>query len=138
MTSHRIRARTTALALMLLALATACVRHPQTEDEEPGIKADPIHIHVRNENFLDMNVFVIVNGVSRRLGTVTGNGSGDFTVDWGITIGQSIAIQAVPIGGRGSANSGQLSIGLGQMIDFTVAPVLRQSTVSVHEPPRDD
>ena len=121
---------------MLLALAPACVRHPQTEDDqEASVKADPIHIHVRNENFLDMNVFVIVNGVSRRLGTVTGNGAGDFTVDWGITIGQSIAIQAVPIGGRGSANSGQLSIGLGQVIDFTVAPVLRQSTVSVHEPP---
>ena len=121
---------------MFLAPAAGCVRHPQTEDDQQAsVKADPIHIHVRNENFLDMNVYVIVNGVSRRLGTVTGNGAGDFTVDWGITIGQSISIQAVPIGGRGSANSGQLSIGLGQVIDFTVAPVLRQSTVSVHEPP---
>ncbi len=136
MTSHRIRAHSTALALIFLALASACVRHPQTEDDpQASVRAEPIHIHVRNENFLDVNVFVIVNGVSRRLGTVTGNGARDFTVDWGITIGQSIAIQAVPIGGRGSANSGQLSIGLGQVIDFTVAPVLRQSTVSVHEPP---
>lgn len=135
MTSFRFRFRTTALALMLLALATACIRHPETEDDEPQQRADPIHVHVRNENFLDVNVFMIVNGVSRRLGTVTGNGSGDFNVDWGITIGQSISLQAVPIGGRGSANSGQLSIGLGQVIDFTVAPVLRQSTVTVHEPP---
>jgi hypothetical protein len=135
MTSLRFSSRTTALALMLLALATACLRHPSTEDDQPQEKAEPIHVHVRNENFLDMNVYMIVNGVSRRLGTVTGNGAGDFTVDWGITIGQSIALQAVPIGGRGSANSGSLSIGLGQVIDFTVAPVLRQSTVSVHEPP---
>jgi hypothetical protein len=119
----------------MLALATACNRHPQTEDDQPLEKAEPIQVHVRNENFLDVNVFMIVNGVSRRLGTVTGNGSGDFKVEWGITVGQSIALQAVPIGGRGSANSGQLSIGLGQVIDFTVAPVLRQSTVSVHEPP---
>jgi hypothetical protein len=129
MTSFRFRSRSIALALMLLALAAACSRHPETEDDQPQVKPDPILVHVRNENFLDVNV------VSRRLGTVTGNGAGDFTVDWGITIGQSIALQAVPIGGRGSANSGQLSIGLGQMIDFTVAPVLRQSTVSVHEPP---
>jgi hypothetical protein len=135
MTSFRFRSRSIALALTALALASACSRHPQAEDEQPLIKPDPIHVHVRNENFLDVNVFMVVNGVSRRLGTVTGNGSGDFTVDWGITIGQSIALQAVPIGGRGSANSGQLSIGLGQMIDFTVAPVLRQSSVSVHEPP---
>ena len=135
MTSLHFRSRTTALALMLLALATACVRHPETEDDEPPEKAEPIQVHVRNENFLDVNVFMIVNGASRRLGTVTGNGSGDFKVEWGITVGQSIALQAVPIGGRGSANTGQLSIGLGQVIDFTVAPVLRQSTVSVHEPP---
>ncbi|HEY2163791.1 MAG TPA: hypothetical protein VGH04_07375 [Gemmatimonadaceae bacterium] len=135
MTSFRFRSRSTALAMVLLALAAACSRHPQTEDEEPLVKPDPIHVHVRNENFLDVNVFMIVNGASRRLGTVTGNGSGDFTVDWGITIGQSIALRAVPIGGSGSANTGQLSIGLGEMIEFTVAPVLRQSTVSVHEPP---
>ena len=135
MTSPRFRSRSTVLALMLLALATACVRHPETEDDQPQEKAPPILVHVRNENFLDMNVFMIVNGVSRRLGTVTGNGSGDFTVDWGITVGQSIALQAIPIGGRGSANTGNLSVGLGQVIEFTVAPVLRQSTVSVHEPP---
>ena len=118
MASFRFRSRSTALALMVMALAAACSRHPETEDDQPQVK-----------------VFMVVNGVSRRLGTVTGNGAGDFTVDWGITIGQSIALQAVPIGGRGSANSGQLSLGLGQMIEFTVAPVLRQSTVTVHEPP---
>ena len=133
MPSLRLPSRS--IALLLVALATACLRHPATEDDQPQEKAEPIHVHVRNENFLDMNVYMIVNGVSRRLGTVTGNGAGDFTVDWGITIGQSIALQAVPIGGRGSANSGSLSIGLGQMIEFTVAPVLRQSTVTVHEPP---
>jgi hypothetical protein len=138
MTSHRLRAHTTVLALALLTLASACVRHPGTEDDQPTPKADPILVHVRNENFLDVNVFVVVSGVSRRLGTVTGNGSGDFSIDWGLGLGQSITLTAVPIGGRGSANSGQLSIGLGQVIDFTVAPVLRQSTVSVHEPPRDD
>src|SRR5215475_523513 len=131
MSSH-VRFRTTALALGLFALA--CLRHPQTGDDQPVEKADPIHIHVRNENFLDMNVYLVISGVNRRLGTVTGNGAGDFTVDWGITVGQSFSLLAVPIGGRGSANSGSLSIGLGQMIDFTVAPVLRQSTVSVHEP----
>jgi hypothetical protein len=139
MTSHRFRARTTALALTLLTLASACVRHPETEDDQgPAPKGEPILVHVRNENFLDVNVFVIVSGVSRRLGMVSGNGSSDFSIDWGLTVGQSIALQAIPIGGRGSANSGQLSIGLGQVIDFTIAPVLRQSTVSVHEPPRDD
>jgi hypothetical protein len=137
MTHNHSRARTSALALMLLTtLASACVRHPETEDDqEPQQKADPIPVHVRNENFLDMNVFVIVSGVSRRLGTVVGNSAGDFSIDWGISIGQTISLRAVPIGGRGSASTGSLSVGFGQMIDFVVAPVLTQSTVSVHEPP---
>lgn len=133
MTSRPYRARAIALSLLLLA-ASACIRHPKGEEEEP-VKAPPILVHVRNENFLDVNVFVVVSGVSRRLGTVSGNSAGDFSIDWGLTVGQSITIQAIPIGGRGSASSGPLSVGLGQMIDFTVAPVLRQSTVSVHEPP---
>ncbi len=137
MTSYQFRTRTTAFALLLLTtLASACVRHPETEDDqEPQQKADPIAVHVRNENFLDMNVFVVVSGLNRRLGTVTGNSSGDFSIDWGISVGQSISLRAIPIGGRGSASTGSLSIGVGQMIDFVVAPVLNQSTVSVHEPP---
>lgn len=133
MTSRTNRARAIALSLLFLA-ASACVRHPQGEEDEAE-KRPPILVHVRNENFLDVNVYVVVSGVSRRLGTVSGNSAGDFSIEWGLTIGQSITLNAIPIGGRGSATSGPLSIGLGQMIDFTVAPVLRQSTVSVHEPP---
>jgi hypothetical protein len=121
--------------MMLLTLAAGCTRHPQTDDDEPLPKAEPIAVHVKNENFLDMNVYVVVGGVNRRLGTVSGNGSGDFLVDWGITVGQSISLRAIPIGGRGSASTGSLNIGPGQEIDFVVAPVLNQSTVSVHEPP---
>src|SRR5689334_7156514 len=96
MTSRTHRARAAALALLVLA-ASACFRHPAGEDEESPAKGPPVLVHVRNENFLDMNVFLVVSGVSRRLGTVSGNGSGDFTVDWGITIGQSIIVQAIPI-----------------------------------------
>lgn len=133
MTSRTSQARAVALSLLLLA-ASACVRHPQGDEDAPE-KGPPVLVHVHNENFLDVNVYLVVSGVSRRLGTVSGNSTGDFSVDWGLTVGQSITIQAIPIGGRGSASTGPLSIGMGQMIDFTVAPVLRQSTVSVHEPP---
>ena len=35
-------------------------------------------MHVKNENFLDMNVAVVASGVSRRLGQVTGNSSARF------------------------------------------------------------
>ncbi len=138
MPSFRIRARTTALALALLTVASACARHPETEDDEPLPRMDPIAVHVRNENFLDMNVYAVVGGMSRRLGTVVGNSSGDFSIDFAQSQGQSISLRAIPIGGAGSASTGSLNVGPGQAIEFRIAPVLRQSAAAVTEPPRDD
>ena len=72
---------------------------------------------------------------SRRLGTVTGNSTARFMIDWSATVGQPIVMSAIPIGGGGRAAASQpLSVGYGQMIYFTVASVLRQSTASVGDP----
>ena len=46
--------------------------------------------YVCNENFLDVNVYANVGSASRRLGMVTGNSAGDFTIDWSASIGQPI------------------------------------------------
>ena len=98
-------------------------------------RSEPIPVHVKNENFLDMNIAVVVSGVSRRLGNVVGNGSGDFKIDGNLALGQTIYLTATPIGGRGQAVSGGLSVGPGQMIEFTVASTLRQSTATVRDAP---
>lgn len=120
-------------ALISFAAVAGCSRaHADTGEEEA--RPDPIAIHVRNENFLDMNVSVVANGVSRRLGTVTGNSSGDFKIAWSVANGMPITLTATPIGGRGIATSGALSVGVGQMIDFKIAATLRQSVGIVREP----
>jgi hypothetical protein len=81
-----------------------------------------------------MNVYVVVSGVARRLGTVTGNSTGDFKIGWSVASGQSIVLRAVPIGGNGSVTSQALSVGEGQEIDFKIASTMRQSTAIVREP----
>jgi hypothetical protein len=116
----------------LVVFLAACSRNKQNDDFYP--RMEPIPIHVRNENFLDMNVAVVSNGVSRRLGMVAGNSTGDFKVDWAVANGQGIILTATPIGGRGQANSGALSVAPGQVVDFKIGSVLRQSTASVHDP----
>jgi hypothetical protein len=114
--------------------SAACARGKSSATEELEPRPDPIPVHVKNENFLDMNVAVVVNGQSRRLGTVAGNGNGNFTINWTVANGQTLVLTASPIGGRGSASSGQLNVSVGQVIDFKIASVLRQSVASVHDP----
>jgi len=124
--------RTHAL-LVCLAAAAACA-HKNSPDSEPGPEQDPVEVHVKNENFLDMNVSVVVSGAARRLGTVSGNAVATFSVAWSVANGNLIAITATPIGGRGQASTGSLNVNPGQVIEFRVGSVLRQSTVLVHDP----
>src|SRR5207244_3439010 len=97
-------------------------------------RTEPIPIHVKNENFLDVNIAVVANGVSRRLGQVSGNGTGDFKINWSVANGQSVAVSATPIGGSSRYQSPGLNIRPGQMIEFRVGSVLRQSSAIVREP----
>jgi hypothetical protein len=130
MRSHPIRAR---VALLFLVATAACARQVQT-GPEIDTRPEPIPVHVKNDNFLDMNIAVVASGVSRRLGNVVGNGSADFTIDGALAVGRTIYLTATPIGGRGQGVSGGLSVGPGQMIDFTVGSQLRQSIATVHDP----
>lgn len=117
---------------VLLVAAVAC-SHGKP-GAPPAPRPDPILVHVKNENFLDMNIAVVVSGVSRRLGQVTGNSSGDFKIDYMMTVGQSITIIGTPIGGQGIASSGALNVSEGQMIEFHIGSTLRQSTATVRNP----
>ncbi len=128
----RTRARLVVLALIVLG---ACAHNQSAEmDMEDEPDHEPIRVHVRNENFLDMNISVVSSGIARRLGQVTGNGVGDFTIAYSVANGQSIAVRATPIGGSGSYTSPNLSVGGGQMVEVRLAASLRQSTTVVREP----
>jgi len=128
----RLTRRSIACVALAASIITGGCRTKPGDEAEPAF--EPIPVHVKNENFLDMNVFAVIGGVSRRLGTVTGNSASDFVIPPSFSNGQSVAITAIPIGGSGAASSGQLNVGSGQMIDFRIAPLLRQSSASVHEP----
>ncbi len=81
----------------------ACGRTNESGGEV--VPASAIGLDVRNQNFLDVDVFSIVDGLSTRLGTVTGNGSRHFLLD--PTVGsRDFHLIAVPIGGSGRASSG--------------------------------
>jgi hypothetical protein len=119
-----------ALVTIVMAGSSACVRPPV--NGEGDVRPTPVPLHVINENYLDVNVVVVSGGTRRRLGTVSGNSTGDFLIDWNLAEGRPITLLGTPIGGAGFASSGSLSIGPSEAIDFKIAATLRQSTASVH------
>jgi hypothetical protein len=119
-------------AMLLLVGGSACAHGNQTgaEDFPPE---PPVGVYVRNENFLDMDVFAVLDNSARRLGTVPGNSSGSFTLRWPGAHAQGISVRAVPIGGGGLYQSGVVSLGSDQIVDLHIAPVLRQSVTTVRD-----
>ena len=113
----------------IVAIAGGCSHTPQASGDVAPATA--IGLRVRNDNFLDMDVYAISAGLPTRLGTVTGNSTRNFVLDASMADGQDFRIVATPIGGNGRATTGNIAVGPGQVIDFTIGSTLRNSSVII-------
>ena len=111
-----------------LMSTTACSRTNTLGGEVAP--ANAIFVHVNNQNFLDMDVYAVGSGLATRIGTVTGNSARDFVVDASMAT-TNFSIVATPIGGNGRASSGNIQVGPGQTVDFTIGSIMRNSTVFI-------
>jgi len=116
------------LAVVTAVAAGACAR--TNEAAGTVVPANVVGLHVQNNNFLDVDVYAVSQGVPTRLGTVTGNSIRDFVVD-GSLVTQDFRVIATPIGARGQASTGAIIVSPGQTIEFTVGSTLRNSTVAI-------
>jgi hypothetical protein len=112
-----------ATVVAMLATVAACshaTRH--TRDEEGGQLTT--RVHVENQAFLDMNVFVIGDGGTRqRLGTVTGNTDREFVIpDYIIGPANSVRFLVEPIGSNRAPISDALSVQPGETVTLTIPP----------------
>jgi hypothetical protein len=112
----------------MLSAATAC-SHPNELGGDVA-PANSIGVSVKNNNFLDVDVYAVANGVPTRLGTVTGNSHRAFAIDPSFAT-QNFSVIATPIGGAGRASTGNILASPGQTIEFTVGSTLGNSTVYV-------
>jgi hypothetical protein len=118
---------------LIAAMATVAAVGACSRANEAGgdvAPASAIGLHVKNNAFLDMDVYAVSDGLATRLGTVTGNGSRNFVLDASLAV-QDLRIVATPIGGNGRASSGAIAVAPGQTIDFTIGSTLRNSTVFI-------
>jgi len=117
-----------AAATVTLSTATACSRPNEAAGDLAP--ASSIGLTVKNQNFYDMDVYAVSQGLATRIGTVTGNSTRNFSLHPSMAA-QDLRIVATPIGGNGRASSGAVSVGAGQTIEFTIGSLLRNSTVFI-------
>jgi hypothetical protein len=112
-----------------LPMAGACAHTGQASGDVAPTAA--IGLRVRNDNFLDMDVYGVSAGLATRLGTVTGNTTRNFVLDASMADGRDFSVVATPIGGNGRASTGTIAVSPGQTIDFKIGSTLRNSSVII-------
>ncbi len=104
-----------------LALVAACSHRAQPGDD-PAPRTETA-LKVVNQNFLDMDVFVVRAGQRIRLGMVTGLSSRLFMLRPDI-VGNANELQFElhPIGGRGNPRTETITVHPGDVIELTIPP----------------
>ncbi|HEY6157171.1 MAG TPA: hypothetical protein VIV88_06930 [Gemmatimonadales bacterium] len=106
-------------ALLLVLLAGACHR-PAAAPLNPRAE---VAVTVDNQNFLDMDVFLIRGGQRVRLGMVPGLSTRILMVRPElIGYGTEVQFELHPIGGRGNPLSETISVRPGDVIHLTIPP----------------
>ena len=118
--------KTKTMLAPLLGLALATFALPVTGDAtvpvvEDSVRVDAVQVRVVNHNWLDMRIYAVVNGRSRRLATVTGLTSEtlkiprnlvDFPVD--------LELVAHGIGSRSESYRASIQVSPGDVLEFRV------------------
>jgi hypothetical protein len=119
----RVHLAKLATVVAMLATVAAC-GHPARHLRDDDGDHPTTRVHVENQAFLDMNVYVIGNGGSRqRLGTVTGNTNQDFVIpDYIIGPANTVRFLIEPIGSNAAPISNSLNIQPGETVTLTIPP----------------
>lgn len=115
---RRMKRRQTALIVLCL-LSAAC--HYGARSGPPEPRTDT-RLRVQNQNFLDMNVYVLAGSQRIRLGTVTGLSTQVFTIPPDLVRGTLLRFEVHPIGGRDNPRSETISVQPGDEVQLTIPP----------------
>jgi hypothetical protein len=118
------------IASLLLSVVTdGC--HRGGFANTPAGTQGAVGLVVQNQNFYDMDLYIVSEGLSTRIGDVSGNSTARFTLDPSFFPTSELRVIGTPVGGNGRASSGPLTVAPGQTITFTIGAVLRQSSAIV-------
>lgn len=118
----RYKFLTLSLAFGLLVGVGACQRTGPNGAATPANAVTTLH--VVNQRFLDMTVYVLPqNGSRMRLGIATGNSSTNLVIPSSVIFGTSqLRFVADPVGGPGASLSQSILVTPGDQVTLTITP----------------
>lgn len=121
--------------LVVIVVTAACACAPGgLGGVEDGVPAPPrqVYVEVENNNWADVVVYGVRNGVRTRLGTVTSMGRERFVLPAGLLGGGAdLRLLADPIGGATPYLFPPVLVQRGQRIELRLENNLRMSSVAV-------
>ncbi|MEP6573819.1 MAG: hypothetical protein ABJD11_14035 [Gemmatimonadota bacterium] len=136
--------------VLILALAAACGRPRQPElpapsdslsstqpdslaDSTANTRPSEVVIVVSNHHWLDMRIFLVRGGVSRRLGTAVSEGEARFTVPTAqLGPNNEIRLRAHAIGGNAAVETDRLVLHGGDEVAWSIEGQIALSSVLVY------
>jgi hypothetical protein len=97
----------------------------------PAIEEEGVPVQINNQNFSDMNIYVVDGGQQWLLGQVGGLLKGTLTIPAGVARGDArLRLLAAPIGERKPITTPLLVVPPGQTVYWTIGSDQTSSTVS--------
>jgi hypothetical protein len=117
------------VAILLLAAAvSACAERGRGPWEEAS-PYGPLTLEVRNNNYLDVVVYAVPDGMRRRLGTVTGTGHAVFEIpSEAVLHSTGFRLEADPVGSREAYVSEPIFASPGSVVVLEIGSVLSTSS----------
>lgn len=116
-------------ALVAALLLTACASGANRAST--GVDSAPVSLSVTNQNWLDVDVFVIRGTTRYRLGAVGGNSSAMLRIPSSLIARGEVQLMADPVGSNDVYVSDLIPVAPDQSLQLTVAPRMRMSTYAV-------
>lgn len=113
----------------LLASVVAC--SPKRAPTSVAVERPARAVTIQNNNWLDVVVYVVRNGIRQRLGTVSGLGTETLRLPSNVSPDGTVSFLLDPIGSTATHTMYPVYAGPGQRIEITVGSRLSLSTLAV-------
>jgi hypothetical protein len=122
----RLKPLTLVLALGCLGAVSACTRSSSTNAGAPAAPVPVTTLEVTNQDFLDMDIYVISApiGTRLRLGTARGNTTTKLTIPEGVLLsgGTPLKFLADPVGRTRTSVSSSIVVNRGDIVTLRIPP----------------